>query len=96
MIYANPGSEGALVAFDKRYGNYIGGEFVDPVKGQYFENVTPVTGEVFCERCVRVRVLEETRRKVIADWRIQGEDLERVLRALDEELERAAQESSDG
>ncbi len=49
MIYANPGSDGALVSFDKRYGNYIGGEFVAPVKGQYFENISPVTGEVFCE-----------------------------------------------
>ena len=46
MIYANPGSAGSVVAFDKRYGNYIGGEFVAPVKGQYFDNVTPVTGEV--------------------------------------------------
>ncbi|SDL20498.1 aldehyde dehydrogenase [Modicisalibacter muralis] len=49
MIYANPGSAESVVAFDKRYGNYIGGEFVAPVKGQYFDNVTPVTGEVFCE-----------------------------------------------
>nr|WP_298413342.1 aldehyde dehydrogenase family protein [uncultured Halomonas sp.] len=49
MIYANPGTSDSLVSFDKRYGNYINGEFVDPVKGQYFDNVTPVTGEVFCE-----------------------------------------------
>ncbi|WP_227370239.1 aldehyde dehydrogenase family protein [Halomonas sp. M20] len=49
MIYSNPGTSDSLVSFDKRYGNYIGGAFVDPVKGQYFDNVTPVTGEVFCE-----------------------------------------------
>ncbi|SDK90028.1 aldehyde dehydrogenase [Modicisalibacter muralis] len=49
MIYANPGSTDAVVSFEKRYGNYIGGEFVAPVKGQYFDNVTPITGEVFCE-----------------------------------------------
>nr|WP_299242243.1 aldehyde dehydrogenase family protein [uncultured Halomonas sp.] len=49
MIYSNPGTSDSLVSFEKRYGNYIGGEFVDPVKGQYFDNVTPVTGEVFCE-----------------------------------------------
>ncbi|QJQ95833.1 MULTISPECIES: aldehyde dehydrogenase family protein [Halomonadaceae] len=49
MIYANPGSDGAVVSFEKRYGNYIGGEFVPPVKGQYFDNVTPINGEVFCE-----------------------------------------------
>ena len=49
MIYANPGSDGSVVSFEKRYGNYIGGEFVAPVKGQYFDNVTPITGAVFCE-----------------------------------------------
>ncbi|WP_416137825.1 aldehyde dehydrogenase family protein [Halomonas sp. HK25] len=49
MIYANPGSQDAVIAFDKRYGNYIGGEFVPPVKGEYFDNVTPVNGEVFCQ-----------------------------------------------
>jgi aldehyde dehydrogenase len=30
----------------KQYGNFIGGKFVAPVKGQYFDNITPVTGEV--------------------------------------------------
>ncbi|MCO7245473.1 aldehyde dehydrogenase family protein [Halomonas sp. Mc5H-6] len=49
MIYANPGDAGSLVSFEKRYGNYIGGEFVPPVKGQYFDNVSPVNGRVFCE-----------------------------------------------
>jgi len=49
MIYANPGKEGSVVSFKNRYENYIGGEWVAPVKGQYFENITPVTGEVFCE-----------------------------------------------
>ena len=38
MIYANPGEAGSVVSFEKRYGNYIGGEFVPPVKGQYFDN----------------------------------------------------------
>jgi len=49
MIYAQPGTEGSVVSFQQRYGNYIGGEWVAPVKGEYFTNVTPVTGEVFCE-----------------------------------------------
>ncbi|WP_282038579.1 acetaldehyde dehydrogenase ExaC [Halomonas alimentaria] len=49
MIYANPGESGAVIAFDERYGNYIGGEFVPPVKGEYFDNVSPVNGEVFCQ-----------------------------------------------
>ena len=49
MIYANPGKEGSVVSYKSRYENYIGGEWVAPVKGQYFENITPVTGEVICE-----------------------------------------------
>ncbi|MBE0463223.1 MAG: acetaldehyde dehydrogenase ExaC [Halomonadaceae bacterium] len=49
MIYANPGENGSVVSFEKRYGNYIGGEFVPPVNGQYFDNVSPVNGQVFCE-----------------------------------------------
>lgn len=49
MIYAKPGTDGAVVSFKSRYENFIGGEWVAPVKGQYFENITPVTGEVICE-----------------------------------------------
>ncbi len=49
MIYAKPGTDGAVVSFKPRYENFIGGEWVAPVKGQYFENITPVTGEVICE-----------------------------------------------
>ena len=49
MIYAAPGQAGSKVNFKKRYGNYIGGKWVAPVKGQYFENISPVTGKPFCE-----------------------------------------------
>lgn len=49
MIYKNPGQPGSLINFKKRYDNFIGGEWVAPVDGEYFENVTPVTGRVFCE-----------------------------------------------
>jgi aldehyde dehydrogenase len=48
-VYAQPGTEGSKVTFKDRYENWIGGEWVAPVKGQYFENITPVTGKVFCE-----------------------------------------------
>ncbi len=49
MLYAAPGSEGALHTFAERYDNFIGGEWVAPLEGKYFENVTPVTGGVVCE-----------------------------------------------
>src|SRR3954451_23200853 len=32
-----------------RYDNFIGGSWVPPTKGQYFTNVTPVTGQPLCE-----------------------------------------------
>src|SRR6476659_1484578 len=48
-VYARPGSPDAVMSFQPRYENFIGGEWVAPVKGQYFENTTPVTGQAFCE-----------------------------------------------
>ena len=48
-VYARPGSPDALMSFQSRYDNFIGGQWVAPVEGQYFENVSPVTGGVFCE-----------------------------------------------
>ena len=47
MIYANPNTEGALIKFKEKYDNFIGGEWVAPVKGVYFDNVSPVNGKVF-------------------------------------------------
>lgn len=35
--------------FKKKYGNFINGEFVEPKSGKYFDNITPITGEVICE-----------------------------------------------
>ena len=49
MRYANPGSDGSLITFRKQYDNFINGQWVAPTKGQYFDNVTPVTGQVFCQ-----------------------------------------------
>jgi aldehyde dehydrogenase len=49
MIYAAPGQPGSKVTFKKRYENFIGGKWVPPVNGKYFENVSPVTGKPFCE-----------------------------------------------
>ncbi|WP_150462509.1 aldehyde dehydrogenase [Nesterenkonia ebinurensis] len=48
-VYAKPGTEGSAVSFASRYENFIGGEWVAPVKGQYFENPSPVTGRTFTE-----------------------------------------------
>jgi len=33
----------------KRYDNFIGGEWVAPLKGEYYSNLTPITGEALCD-----------------------------------------------
>ena len=48
-VYAAPGQPGSKMTYKSRYDNYIGGKYVPPSSGQYFENITPVTGQVFCE-----------------------------------------------
>ena len=35
--------------FKARYGNFIGGAWVDPAAGRWFENPSPVNGQVLCE-----------------------------------------------
>jgi len=37
------------VAIRPRYENFIGGKWVAPVKGQYFENISPITGKKVCD-----------------------------------------------
>jgi aldehyde dehydrogenase len=37
------------VPFAERYDNFIGGKFVAPCSGEYFDNVSPVTGKVVCK-----------------------------------------------
>lgn len=49
MIYANPGEAGSKVTFKPRYDNFIGGKWVAPTKGMYFENTSPINGKVFTE-----------------------------------------------
>ncbi|MFV0573930.1 MAG: aldehyde dehydrogenase family protein [Vibrio sp.] len=48
MIYAKPGEQGAVVNFKDTYLNFIGGKWVEPVKGEFFDNISPITGDVFC------------------------------------------------
>ncbi|MFJ7150161.1 aldehyde dehydrogenase family protein [Streptomyces sp. NPDC100445] len=47
--YAAPGTEGAIVAYQERYDHFIGGAYVPPSRGRYFENPSPVNGRPFTE-----------------------------------------------
>jgi aldehyde dehydrogenase len=35
--------------YKAKYDNFIGGKFVPPADGKYFDNVSPITGKAFCE-----------------------------------------------
>lgn len=48
-LYVAPGTEGSIVDYRERYDNYIGGQWVAPVDGEYMDNISPVNGEVFCQ-----------------------------------------------
>ncbi|HTA33051.1 MAG TPA: aldehyde dehydrogenase family protein [Solirubrobacteraceae bacterium] len=48
-VYAAPGEPASLVELKDRYENFIGGEWRPPSAGKYRENLSPVTGEAFCE-----------------------------------------------
>jgi len=49
MIYAAPGTAGAKIAFKAHYDNFIGGQFVAPVEGEYFDVITPITGKPYTQ-----------------------------------------------
>ncbi len=48
-VYAAPGAAGAKIAYKPQYNNFIGGQFVAPVKGQYFDVISPVNGKVYTQ-----------------------------------------------
>lgn len=48
-VYPAPGSSDSTVAVKSRYDNWIGGRWTPPATGQYFDNPTPVTGEVYTQ-----------------------------------------------
>lgn len=37
------------LAIRSKYDNFIGGQWVAPVRGQYFDNISPVTGKPICQ-----------------------------------------------
>src|SRR5246127_2754029 len=47
--YEAPGEAGSPGELEQRYDNFIGGRWLAPPTGEYRENLTPSTGEPFCE-----------------------------------------------
>ncbi|MDQ6937421.1 MAG: aldehyde dehydrogenase family protein [Actinomycetota bacterium] len=48
-VFSAPGQSDSPVTVESRYENFIGGEWVAPSGGQYFENPSPVNGKTFTE-----------------------------------------------
>jgi hypothetical protein len=44
-----PGEYGFPLKLKARYDNFIGGDWVAPADGDYYQNLTPVTGQPLCE-----------------------------------------------
>ena len=49
MLYAMPGQADARIQFKTRYDNFIGGKWVAPVKGDYFDVLTPISGSRYTQ-----------------------------------------------
>ena len=49
MLYAAPGTTGAVIDYKAKYDNFIGGKWVAPVKGQYFDVITPISGKPYTQ-----------------------------------------------
>ncbi len=49
MLYIEPNQANSKINFKNRYENFIGGKWIAPVKGSYFDNISPVNGKKFCE-----------------------------------------------
>ena len=49
MAYTTLNNLGIKSPYKEKYDNFIGGKWVKPVDGKYFENITPISGKPFCE-----------------------------------------------
>ena len=49
MLYAYPNTENSPVQFREKYDNFINGEWVAPVDGEYFDNPSPIDGKTICQ-----------------------------------------------
>ncbi|PAT63064.1 aldehyde dehydrogenase family protein [Psychrobacter sp. JB193] len=49
MLYAYPNTENSPVQFREKYDNFINGEWVAPIDGEYFDNPSPIDGKTICQ-----------------------------------------------
>src|ERR1700734_1522667 len=49
MRYKPPGEQGSQIKVEARFDNFIGGKWVPPASGRYFEDIAPITGQPFTQ-----------------------------------------------
>ena len=75
-----------------RYDNYIGGKWVAPVRGQYFSNISPVTGQQVCEiarsTAEDIELALDAAHKAKAAWgRTSSTDRAKILNKIADRME---------
>jgi hypothetical protein len=70
MRYIDPNQADSKVQFKSQYENFIGGQWVAPVRGEYFDNVSPVDGKVFTKyrvlllKMLNLHLMQHTKQKL--------------------------------
>lgn len=49
MIFTNPNEKDAKYKVKSQYANFIGGQWTEPQEGNYFDNISPITGEAYAK-----------------------------------------------
>jgi aldehyde dehydrogenase len=86
----------ARVALRNRYDNFIGGKWVPPVDGKYFDNISPITGKTVCQvarsQAADIELALDAAHKVKDAWSNtapakRAEILNKIADRIDENLE---------
>jgi aldehyde dehydrogenase len=94
-----PGAYGFPVSIRNQYQNFIGGNWVAPSSGLYFDNLTPITGQVLCQiprsNAADVNKALDAAHAAAPAWgktsvTERGRMLERIAQRLEENLEMLA------
>ncbi|WP_394551585.1 aldehyde dehydrogenase family protein [Agromyces sp. MMS24-JH15] len=91
-VYAAPGTPGALIEFKPRYEHFIGGEWVKPAGGAYFENISPVNGKPFTEvargTAADIEAALDAAHKAAPAWgRTSATERARILNAIADRID---------
>ena len=49
MIYTNPNESNAKYKVKEQYSNFIDGSWIEPQEGEYFDNISPITGDHYAK-----------------------------------------------